>query len=160
RLANLYFIVKIAQGTVGERRGTGIGEGWKARRGNRPCRPATCSGGGFGAAIERGVGDNCGRILLENPMRVTRKPILVAAAMASLSLLGESSQDAKPPREFDAVSVKPLVQTGPGFSITWKLDPTMLRVTAEPLKTYVMQAFSLKPYQVISNGPQWIETDR
>jgi hypothetical protein len=50
-------------------------------------------------------------------------------------------------REFDVVSVKPLEQKTERISLRFRVDPTMINVTAEPLRTYVLQAYGLKhPY--------------
>lgn len=63
-----------------------------------------------------------------------------------------------PQREFDAVSVKPDAQKGPYVS-SWRIDPTMLRMTGYTLKACVKLAYGLKPYQVESKGAGWIGTD-
>jgi bla regulator protein BlaR1 len=96
-----------------------------------------------------------------------KKMIIIATVLAAVLLpimAGALSAQRQPEtattREFDAVSVKPMQQKGPMFAVTWHVDPTMLRVTGEPLATYVEQAYNLKPYQVVSNGLAWIESDR
>jgi uncharacterized protein (TIGR03435 family) len=75
------------------------------------------------------------------------------------------AQVSRPPeqsttREFDAVSVKSMQQKTEGFSMRFRVDPTMIDVTAQPLRTYVRQAYGLKTWQVIVNGPAWIDSDR
>jgi len=63
-------------------------------------------------------------------------------------------------REFDAVSVRPMQQKGERVVMSWHVDPKMINVTAEPLQVYVQQAHSLKPYQVVLKGSEWIGSER
>ena len=65
-------------------------------------------------------------------------------------------------REFDAVSVKPMQQKGERFAMTWHVDPKMVDISAEPLQTYVEQAYGLKPYQVVLSmrRSDWVSSER
>ncbi|HEX3879003.1 MAG TPA: TIGR03435 family protein [Bryobacteraceae bacterium] len=84
---------------------------------------------------------------------------LVAASAVGRPQVSQSLEQSAT-REFDVVSVKPMQQKTEGFSMRFRVDPTMIDVTAQPLRTYVLQAYGLKRYQLIINGPAWIESDR
>jgi len=84
--------------------------------------------------------------------------LLVATAFAQAQVFKILEQSNT--REFNATSVKPMQQKTEGFSMRFRVDPTMLDITAGPLRTYVLQAYGLKRYQVIIKGPAWIESDR
>jgi uncharacterized protein (TIGR03435 family) len=84
---------------------------------------------------------------------------LVAACVIGRAQVSRSLEQSTT-RDFDAISVKPMQQKTERFSMRFRVDPTMIDVTAQPLRTYVLQAYGLKTYQLIANGPAWIESDR
>lgn len=127
--------------------------------------PLICVSGITGADLKRRVihimthraGRSLGRV---------KKLILTVTALGAICgplatglLRGQAErapEETAPPRAFDAVSVKPDAQKGPGYRMTWRVDPVMLNITGQTLKQYVQQAYDLKSYQVLLQGPGWI----
>lgn len=127
--------------------------------------PLVCVSGITGADLKRRVTDimtgRAGRNL--SPVK---KFILVVTALAAVcgplatGLLrgqaGRAPQETAQSGLFAAVSVKPDAQKGPGYETTWRVDPITLNITGQTLKQYVQQAYDLKSYQVLLQGPGWI----
>ena len=83
--------------------------------------------------------------------------LLVSAALAA-SLRAHAPQPVE--REFETASIKPYKPQGSHAELcNSHSDPVTLGLTRCTLRQLVVQAYSLKDYQLAPRGPAWMETD-
>ncbi|MGH9392617.1 MAG: TIGR03435 family protein [Terriglobales bacterium] len=81
-----------------------------------------------------------------------------AAAVLAPAAPQSAPHAAAPPTTFDAFTIKPAPPPPGPVSIAYRTDPTRLTFENYPLRTIILNAYQLKPYQFV--GPDWMSSTR